>query len=398
MKSSWYRLALMIVAITLAACATSQTARRLEKSVQAHYNQNDFTTFYSWGLDHNRGHNVWTQPLTGEVTPGIRRHFCNYTPFFVLGFVPLVRLDLKPAYRVWLGIQMMGLMIALWLATRALSPPPTVSLTVIFLSLMILSEPVYEMIRWGQMTGILMLPVALTLFASQRDNAPLVGLGVATATLLKLFPGIMMLFFLLRRRWSVALWSALFLVAGVLLSGVHNWIDFVTRGMFQSRLGPFMHHEASILATVEAWLTPRGMESSRPWTRIVVVAAVADAIVLVTCVWATLKTKRDELGSGLALGLWITSGVLLSPLAWSHDFVLTAPLILFAIGLLSQMWLDSPGSFGTYGIGGTALLAIGLLFGAHRPSAIASFWMGALLFAGSALLLRARIDSSTGLD
>ncbi len=380
------------LAIVLVVFAATGTTHRLVKSSKAYYDRNDFSIYYRWGADHNHGRDVWTDPPGSQIQPGHNWYHCNYTPFFVLGFAPLARLDLKEAYNIWQGIQITSLMLALFLCTRAMRPAPSGSLTAIFIALMLLSVPVFEMIRWGQATGILALAVAITLLGTQNNDSLIAGLGVATATLLKLYPGIMIVFFVLRRRWLVVLWSALFFTFGFLLSGVHNWFDFFNRGLVVV-LTPFIREEASVLGTVWAWLSPHGNHTIPPGTEILTVTAIVDAVVFLACMMATIVTPNDELGSGLAFSLWIAAGVLLSPLALSHDLILFAPLTLFATRVCYEIWSNPSRHFNLSYIGGTGALFVGLLMGAHRPSSVAAFWIGAFIFAGSLFTLKARVDA-----
>ena len=350
----------------------------------AHYTQNDLVVFYAWGVYHNLGGNVWTRPPGGQIRAGLGWHFCNYTPFFVLGFAPLSQLSLEHAYMIWQAIQLLSLLVALGWLTRIVTPSLSPVWTVIFVSLALASVPVEEMIRWGQATGMLLLALTLSLYGSQTRRIPMTGFGLALATLLKLFPGIAIVFFVLRRRWSVIGWTAAFFIVGVVVSGIHNWIDFATVGLFQSRLMPYRHLESSILATIQSGLA---LHDNLRGPRIVTLAAVLDLGVVAACSWATLKAQ-DDASCGLAFSLWFTAGVLLSPVAWTHDVVLVAPLALFTGLVWSREWSDG---FSTAPITfwlATAVLAVAFVLSLDRPSAISGFWIAISAFVGAVLLLQ----------
>jgi hypothetical protein len=378
-----------ILAMLLATYAAFHLTRDV-KHFAAHYDSNDLVVFYEWGVDHNLGGNVWTAPPVGAIRPGLGWHFCNYTPFFVLAFAPLARLSLARSYAIWQSIQLFNLVLALFLLARVVRPRLSFTWTVVFLALALLSEPVAEMLKWAQASAMLLLALTIALIGTQTRRAPLAGFGLAIATLIKLFPGIVIGFFALRRRWSEFIWTALFFALGAGLTGLNNWIDFATKGLFQSRIAPYNHLESSILATVQYWAFQGDVTHAR-WPVILVVTALIDVGVISVCVWATRNAADDE-SIATAFGLWLAAGVLLSPVAWIHDIVLAAPLALFATEMWYQQWSRGVESSRIVFLCGTALLLGAFILGAYRPLVIAGFWIAALLFGGATLILKVKFD------
>src|SRR5207253_1767334 len=67
------------------------------------------------------------------------------------------------------------------------------------------SYPVAESIGLGQVDGFIMVSLAIALWASTRDRWRLVGAALGIATLIKISPGLLIVYLILRGRRSVVL-------------------------------------------------------------------------------------------------------------------------------------------------------------------------------------------------
>jgi hypothetical protein len=115
---------------------------------------------------------------------------------------------------VWFALQstllvLVGLALAAWIGGRA-------GLTAgLLLPALVGSAPAHLGLQWGQAHLLVFALCLAALVAFERGRAPLGGLLLAAATLFKIFPGLLVLDLLARRRWRDLAWT---LVAGAAIT------------------------------------------------------------------------------------------------------------------------------------------------------------------------------------
>ena len=152
------------------------------------------------------------------------------------------------------------------------------------------------------------------------------GIAVGVATVIKLFPGLLVLWFLLTGRRRAAGWSVVGAVALALITlpftGIQPWLDYPR---VLANLGAPLDATNSMAPTI--WLEPYvGFTIAR-----VVVTLVGLAVVL----WAAryLDARRG-------FALTVAVAVLVTPALWSHYLtVLLVPLVLALSAGVSIAWL-----------------------------------------------------------
>jgi hypothetical protein len=319
------------LAVMLAAMAINATVLRLEH-YSDRYDSYDFVFFFGWGLEYRTGQQVWTQSSTGEVEPGVQRHFCNYTPPFVEAFAPLTRLDPPVAHWIWQILQIAFLALALLLLTIEVKPRLDPATVAIFISVSLMFKPVLMMIISGEFAGLLLLLLTVSWIFARHGRPAMAGLSLAAGVLLKLYPGALAFYFLIRKRWAELWWTSLFFFAGVFASGIDNWRKFLLSGIGHT-LKPITHEyaiHASLLPSVYTMLSALANRGTPSWTAVIAITSILDLMVIAALVWATLRAESDSVSDGIVFGLWLTAMLLLSPLAWSHELVLLFPTFLFA--------------------------------------------------------------------
>ena len=147
-----------------------------------------------------------------------------YPPTFILGVLPFTLLN--PAVATWAWI---GMLIAAFLVGAALLP---VRSEVRWLVLLLagISWPFVFGIRLGQVGPLLFLAFAAGWRA--RDRPGVVGASGAVGALIKVQPGLVLLWAFLARRWRAVAVGFATIAAGVVVSslvaGPSAWIDFLT--------------------------------------------------------------------------------------------------------------------------------------------------------------------------
>jgi alpha-1,2-mannosyltransferase len=218
----------------------------------------------------------------------------------------------------------------LWVALGSLRPHGSTAgrwlLLAALLPLTVLFEPVRATLAFGQINLLLMGLVAVDCLArSPRwPRGVLVGLAAA----IKLTPAAFVLFFLLRKDWRAAAWSA---VSFVVWTGIGALLDW---------------HDSFVYWTKTAYQTDRiniGVVSNQSITAVLmrfglhpgVRGAVWLVLVAMFLLVAVLAIRRAIGGGHLVLAVSLTGvlELLVSPISWSHHWVWCVPLALSLVVL-----------------------------------------------------------------
>jgi len=254
----------------------------------------------------------------------------------------------------------------------------------------------------GQLNVVLLLCWAVVYTADRRGWHPAVAGGVAAfGALFKLSPGILILWFLLRRRWSEALWMSAIGAALMGISigafGLRVHLDFIPvlrdMGFGKSTWSEFGHtfwrddYNQSINALMHRLLVP--MEG-RPAPWIAGSATLANGLTWAFAlgllgIWATACWRAPAAAHASTLAMTLGASLLLPSICWDHYLVQLLPgiLLLAAAGptlltgrnallAVAAILVSVPIPFHELGGG------IGLLAGSAKlPAALIVFAVGA---------------------
>jgi len=308
----------------------------------------DFSHYYVSALAMRNGVNSYAtdlRPLGQQIgLEGIAR--ATDTPFFLLCFEPLTRLGAGPAFWIWLAINGAALTLAMVLILRV-APHLDRAQSISLWAIILLYPPLSNHIFYAQTQVIILLLVVTAMCALESDHDRGAGLALAVAGLLKVFPLAIAGYFVMRRRWRALAWTAIGLIAGIVVTvfafGVKRNLSFVaatylTRSVgFLARpanvaLGSFisrMFYYAAGDVALAPWLD---------WTRTLTVVAAEVTLIGLTMFatgrGAALGGGEVDARGGNASGsfaLWVVTAIMLSPTAWIHYLVLLIlPLMLIA--------------------------------------------------------------------
>jgi hypothetical protein len=254
-----------------------------------------------------------------------------HPPTSVLLAVPLAWLDYPDAVLAWNLLSLAALAVSLWLMNRSLRITSSPWALLPLVTYLLLCGPFRQQVIQGQLNLVLLLLLTGT-WAADRSGRPLLaGVLLGTATTIKLFPGFLLLYFLLRRDWKAAAAAVISaavltgLTAGVV--GVAAYRDYVTEVVpqvgagfesswwnaslagFWSRLfnpATDQHH------VLPLWPNPLLAQAGTLLSRLAVVA-------LLVRVVPRARTPAEQ---DLAFGLVLVGMLLVSPLTWDHYFLL----------------------------------------------------------------------------
>jgi alpha-1,2-mannosyltransferase len=285
---------------------------------------------YLWGgMAVRHGHNPYLH--TYHSRPGL--HF-TYTPFAAGIFAVLSYLGLPLMRILTVAGSIAALVLVLWLTWGALGRKRSASrlgATLTAAALALWLEPVRQTLSFGQVNLVLMAIIVADLCLS--DTRWWKGVGIGLTAGFKLTPLIFIPYLLLTRRFrAAAVASATFVLTVVICfvlmptASQHYWID----GLFlnPNRLGNV--HYVGNQSLYGALLRLLGTAAAaRPYQLF------ADAVVGLTglAIAAWVSRRGEEMAAILICAL---TGLLVSPVSWSHHWVWVAPMLLVLVDFATR--------------------------------------------------------------
>jgi Glycosyltransferase family 87 len=284
----------------------------------------------------------WRLP---ENWPASNWRVNNHPPPLVLLKLPLAWLDYPDAFLLWSMLSLAAFTASLWLIARQLSIRVSSWSLLPFVSLLLVWYPFRDQVTQGQINLVLLLMVTVVWAAERSGWSWTAGVILAAATAVKLFPGLLFAYFVLRRQWRVAASAVATLVVitgvSVVVLGPEAYYAYFVDVLPASGHWLSNWHNNSLVgfwfklfdpASVGGVITP--LWRSPIMAR--VGALVSCAILVSIMMWVIVRAKnRSDLDQ--TFGLTVTAMLLVSPITWSHYLVLL--MIPLAI-----MWVDSRSS------------------------------------------------------
>ncbi|HEX6520677.1 MAG TPA: glycosyltransferase 87 family protein [Streptosporangiaceae bacterium] len=253
----------------------------------------------------------------------------TYPPFAALVFVAGTVIPFSLAAAVLAAGSVLALPIILYLALRLpspttrLAPRQAIIVGLATAAVAIWLEPVRTALAYGQID--LWIDAAVLFDLRQNESSRWKGAAIGVAAGIKLTPAIFAVYLLVTRRYRAAAAAAAAFAATVLLgfvvlpaSSAHYW-----GGMFlnPNHIGQVQDIENQSLLGAMA----RTFGTARPgsaWLVMAVLIAVAGLALA-----ASASSRGDE-ATGFAL--CAITGLLVSPISWSHHWVLAIPALMLA--------------------------------------------------------------------
>jgi alpha-1,2-mannosyltransferase len=269
---------------------------------------------------------------------GINHLPYTYPPVSMLVFTPLGLVNHDTALYAMIALGVAATVATAWLTLRMLGYTGTagsIGVSAALAGLMIWCEPYQLTFNLGQVNILLMLLVVADMALPDRHRAKGALIGLAAAV--KIVPGIFVLYLLLTRRFRAAATAAgtfvaLTLVGWVAIPGGST--DYWLHGLFlQSKrvasiVGPRYVSNQSLHGTATRLLGDNAT-AAVVWMLTALLGGVAG---MAFAVWA--HRRGEEVIGMLAVAF---TGLLLSPIAWSHHWVWIAPLLLALLDIAIRL-------------------------------------------------------------
>jgi hypothetical protein len=260
-----------------------------------------------------------------------------HPPASVLLAIPFASLDYPDAVLAW-NLASLGLFaISVAALARALGAPWSVWSVAPAAVLLLLCSPFRQQVGQGQLNLVLLSLLTAAWLADRSGKSVWAGAAVGAATAVKLFPGFLGLYFVLRRDWKAlaAFALALACVSAVSLAamGIDSHVAYVRDVL--PKVGAYRSSwlNASLVGFFTRLFDPAtAQERVEPLWRSPALAMLSSLIALlaVAVLWAVeVARAQSQDARDRAFAMGITAMLLVSPITWDHYFMLLAlPLAL----------------------------------------------------------------------
>ncbi len=181
----------------------------------------DFRLYYS------AARNYLPERMPYLTVIGVQPDTLNYPPLLPQLLMPLAKtLDEPAARRVWFGISVFAMLTLLAALMRYVRPRQRFLLWL----LAAFFAPCFEALRIGQVNVILMALIGFAWVAAKEDRRLVSGVLLAAAAWIKIYPALILIYFLWKRDWQAVrggLIGGIFLgLFQILVSGVDVLVEF----------------------------------------------------------------------------------------------------------------------------------------------------------------------------
>jgi alpha-1,2-mannosyltransferase len=300
-----------------------------------------------------------------------------YLPVFAVAMVPWALLNTFWASLLWYFVSVLMLAHAVRVSVRLVRkyfPNCRVDdFWIFFLTLLLILWPCISGLARGQASLLVMYLVTMSVVLSFADRHWLSGLCLAGSIVMKIFPGLLLIYFVARRRFAVAgatlVWlfvllfatpSAVFGVTGN-IALLRQWVTTIAlpantpegaekNVRYDQMINPGVARNQSVQAVMIRMLAGKTRESGvTPREGLARHVALAiNAVLALVSIWACAKGAAPA-RTFVECCLVILLMLFLSPVSWSHNFsLLAAPLavgVALAAGQEARAYRIGPGVF-----------------------------------------------------
>ena len=282
-------------------------------------------------------------PYTAEGlrSIGLEQSGFGHPPTTAFWFIPVADLSLIVMAQVVALAALLVLLVHVRLCVRELGLPSPLVSTVLIFSAVFSTSWMVEHLHVIQISEFIAFCYVLSWYHLRHDREELGGAFLGLACTFKLFPGVMVIYLLLARRWraAIAAVAAYLPIAGIMTwaYGLDCWRLFFAQQGAVARTWIGHIRNASVHGIVLRLLTPTCMPRIPP-SRFGTSLASAVAFAVLVLVAALLLRQRPERRRGdLWFALFSVVSPFVNPWVWEHYRVL---LILPLLIIANRGWLD----------------------------------------------------------
>jgi hypothetical protein len=325
----------------------------------------DLVQDYRIGRAFSEGYNPYTPEGRARADLAFSVSAIGHPPSSVLFLVPLATaVDLDTARLVVGWLSAFLVLAELMLLLRALGcPAPNVNAWLAFG--FVLSLPLFRYhVSVGQMSAAIGFLVFASWAAARRGEDVLAGISLGAACMLKFFPGLLVLLFLLWRRWRIVAAALAVYIAAVVVTavrfGLSSWLIFFAneRNIAGKFIGSIQNQ--SVFGIVTRLFRPTCQSAGGLVPEALVIATLVGVVLIAAASWRATRVRSEE-GRDAAFATFTVLALVTPQWTWEHyDVIYIVPVALM-VASLAREWRDGRKRWGA---------AIGLTLVA---AAVASF-------------------------
>lgn len=318
----------------------------------------DFTSYYvaAAAVGEGKGEDLYYPATSDDIlakatAPSVWRDIADargvrdanyylYPPFFAVLAAPLGALSYHAAHDVWYLINLAalaGFLVALVRSCR----PAGVAEAAAAAILAAVMWPALFTFGAGQANYVILLFVFGSLVAAERGKDAAAGLLIAAAAAIKLTPALLAAYFLWKRRWAIAAWTAgglaAFTIASAAVVGMRAHSIYVTEMM------PLLARGCAhwVNQSVSAFLSRLAGADMFDWSLAPPSLFVRAASTIVSlgfiaaAAWVTRGAPRESTFR-LEFALILVTTLFISPISWIHHAVLSLPALFYLLFHLAR--------------------------------------------------------------
>ncbi len=272
-----------------------------------------------------------------------------HPPTSVLLAFPFVGLDFPTAFLIWNLLSLLALGISILLLAKGLGIPISWSAIFSLVTISVLCNPLIEQLRQGQLNLVLLALITGVWACDRSGRQRTAGILLGTASAIKLFPALLVFYFLLRRRRQLAAWAigtfVGFTAATAWILGREAYRSYVVEvvPLVQSFRGGWDNSsligywtrlfDTSPNRDLHLWpMQPLWENPGLAW----IASAVSIGLIIAAAGWLDRPKRARDPDSPFALA--VTATLLVTPIVWEHYFVMLVPSLAIAWWRLPNTW------------------------------------------------------------
>ncbi|PIU34571.1 hypothetical protein COT03_02135 [Candidatus Shapirobacteria bacterium CG07_land_8_20_14_0_80_39_18] len=249
----------------------------------------------------------------------------NYPPLALFLFIPFHFLPVFWGQIVWSIISLSCLLLALYLSFRVLGIGWKWNNLSLILPLTLLAFPTKWTFGLGQINNAILLLMVLGFFFYRKDKFLLSGLSLGVATSLKIVPGALLLYFLVKKKFKIFVSGIITVITLFLLSGLVFGFNLV---------GEYFTKVVPATLGIGGKYTYYNQAASGFFSRVInngnnaaTATIIFSLLILVVTLYLLLRQKEVD---AFGYSLIISTILLINSFSWQHHFVwLLFPFLVF---------------------------------------------------------------------
>ncbi|MCD4784279.1 MAG: DUF2029 domain-containing protein [Candidatus Eremiobacteraeota bacterium] len=253
----------------------------------------------------------------------------TYPPSFYFMMIPLTYIPLPVVVYFWtLSRYLLILLIAIMLSYLVLKDNPDKAkiaiASILFVALIYIFSPTLDDIFYGQVNIHILFLLSLSLLFLEKKMDVAAGIVLGLIFCLKFTSILVILFFLVCRRWKVSLASLGAILAVnlpiLILYKPGIYLDYIRK--IPENLGLNMGHLNLSFQSKLAYFFEKTGISTMMASKIIISLSILFSIIIVIISFYFLYKNKEKKNYFLEYSLLITATILVSPITWSYHYVL----------------------------------------------------------------------------